>query len=102
MRLILGKEARAKPVDCVQYRVPGENIADPIRHHSRHVENSGTEVQCAGQLRPNLVPRFEEPVDDGIDESNPATKQRDSDDRTDQCSKIVRQDPAPYCEETSQ
>src|SRR6516165_10397069 len=69
MRLVFGKEARAKPVDRVQYRVPGKNIADPIRHHSRHVENSRAEVQYAGQLRPNLIPRLEKGVDDRIDEA---------------------------------
>ena len=76
MRLVFGKEARAKPVDCVQYWIPYEDIADPIRHHSGDVEDSGTEIQSAGQLRPNLIPRLEERVDDGIDEANSATKKR--------------------------
>src|SRR6516162_11048144 len=75
MRLILRKETRAKPVDCMQNRIPGENIADPIRHHSWYVKDSRTKIQCARQLRPNLIPRFEERVDDSIDQPNPTTKQ---------------------------
>src|SRR6516164_1740092 len=91
MRLVLRKEARAKPIDRMQYRIPGEYIAAPAGHHSRHVEDSRPKIQCASQLRPDLIPRLDERVDDGIDKTNPATEQRDRDNRCRQGWKIMRQ-----------
>src|SRR5713101_4489473 len=75
MRLVLHEEARTEPVDCVQYRVPREDVAHPVGHHPRHIEDPRTEIQYARQLGPDFVPRFEERVEDGINETEPAPEQ---------------------------
>src|SRR5258707_9563640 len=100
MRLVFLEKARAKPVDRMQKWIPGQDITDPIRHHPRHVEDSRTEIQYAGQLRPDLVPGFGECSDDGIDKTAPATKQPDDQDRSRQARKIVRQNAEPDSAET--
>jgi hypothetical protein len=95
MRLILFKETRAEPVDRVQYRVPCQNIADPLRHHSRHIENPRAEIQQARQLRPDLVPRFGECIDDCVDETAPTAEQPHHERRGGCAEKIVRQGSEP-------
>src|SRR5262245_58357088 len=75
MRLVLGKEASTKPIHCVQYWVPDQDIAHPIGHHPWNIENSRTKIQNAGQLRPDLVPGFEEGIEDGVNETEPAPQQ---------------------------
>src|SRR5882762_8372015 len=95
MRLVLSKEARTKPVDRVQYRVPDQDVAHPVGHHSRNIENSRTKIQDAGQLRPDFVPRFEEGVENCVDETNSAPEQPYGDDRSGQSRKVACRPPSP-------
>src|SRR6266851_1016686 len=89
MRLVLCEKARTKPVDCMQYRVPREDVAHPVGHHPRHIEDPRTEIQYTGQLSPDFVPRFEECVEDGINETEAAPEQPHSDNGSRQGWKIA-------------
>src|SRR5207245_1366811 len=102
MRLVLGKEARTKPVDRVQYRVPDQDVAHPVGHHSRDIENPRTKIQDAGQLSPDFVPRFEEGIENCVDETNPAPEQPYGDDRSGQSRKVAWQSAEPDCSEAGQ
>src|SRR5947209_3679605 len=95
MRLVFDKKTRTKPVDGVQYRVPDQDIAHPVGHHSRHIKNARAEIQYAGQLRPNFVPRFEEGIHNCVDETDPAAEQPYGNDRSGQGWKVSRQYAEP-------
>ena len=101
MRLVFPKKARAEPVDRMQHRVLRQNVADPFRHHSRHIENSGTEVQKTGQLSPYFVPGLGECIDHGIEEAASAAEQPDNQERDRDAGKILRQCAEPRSADAS-